>query len=291
MNFKAILVLFHALVLTAASQWKIEQLDLNDLFEQNSAKREVLYLPSGEGLEVLTLGYRNVVSDILWFHTLNYFGRHYQSDRNYHWLSHMCNLVTDLNSRAREAFEFCALMLTWEAGAPKEAVKLLGKAISIEPDYWRYRYMRGFSFMFFLEDAERAKQDFVAASQIPGAPAFLARLAARKIALSDPLSAIQFLESALENATDEAQKEPLESRLREMRFEYTVETLESAVKSFRTEFGRLPVGLRELVSSGRLHWADPTGFSDFYGGQFYLDLDSGEIKSTGRGDRKKWRKN
>jgi len=291
MNFRATLILFHALVLTAAAQWKMVNLDQAYLSKADTAKREVLYLPSGTALDLITLGYRNLAADIIWFNTIDYFGRHYQTDRNYHWLGHMCGLVTDLNPRARDVFEFCGLMLAWEAEAAQEAVDLMTKAIEAEPDYWRYQYMRGFTYMYFLEDAERARDDFTSASKTPEAPDFLARLAARKMALSDPLSAIEFLESALQNTTDPAQRGPLENRLREMRHDYTLEILEAAVEHFKEQHGRLPVGLQELVNSGALYWPDPGGFHDYYGGEFYLDLDSGTIKATGlNGNRRRSKK-
>ena len=86
-----------------------------------SDEQEVLYLPSGKGLEFISFGYKNFFSDILWFKTISYFGKHFGDDKNYKWLGHMCNLVTDLNPNALHVFRFCSNMLSWESEKPKES--------------------------------------------------------------------------------------------------------------------------------------------------------------------------
>ena len=38
-----------------------------------SEDQEVLYMPKGPGLEILSFGYQNLLADIIWFNTVSYF--------------------------------------------------------------------------------------------------------------------------------------------------------------------------------------------------------------------------
>ena len=180
---------------------------------------EALYLPSGEGLGILSVGYRNALSHLLWFRTISYFGKQFKGDRNYQWLAHMCDLVTTLNPGARHVFEFGAMMLAWEVNQPKRSIALLDKAIAAEPDYWRYYYLRGFTRYYFLDDPAGASVDFARSAKCPEAPAFVASLAARKMvqAGEDPESAIQFLVEMINNSSDATVRAALEKKLRKLK--------------------------------------------------------------------------
>ncbi len=207
---KNIFLLLISFCITALSFTELTQShEVRDDFDKHS---EVLYLPSGEGLQVLSFGYRNFLSDVLWMKTISYFGKHYRSDRDYRWLAHMCNLVSDLDVRAEHVFDFCGTMLAWEAELPEESIALYTKAIKANPERWRPYYLRGFVYMYFLENAEMAKQDFLTGASKPEAPAFLKRLAAKKMSLSDPVSALSFLSDAIRRSTDPVEREVLKGK-------------------------------------------------------------------------------
>ena len=178
---------------------------------------EVLYLPNGRALQFISFGYRNALAQLLWFNTISYFGKHYRQDQNYRWLAHMCRLVNDLNPLAEHVYLFCSAMLSWEAGAPQAAVTLLSRGIEMQPANWYLYYLRGFTYMLFLKDAARAKEDLVAASKLPGAEPFVARIAAKKIAeLDTPQTAVEFLQQMLLGAGDPAARQALDGKLQDM---------------------------------------------------------------------------
>jgi len=178
---------------------------------------EVLYLPSGKGLNFLSFGYKNSLSNLLWFNTVNYFGKHYRGDRSYEWLGHMCGLVTDLNPQAHHVYEFCSLMLAWEAGAHEEGIALLGKGIERNPDYWRNYYLRGMLKMLFSDQSESIILDFSTAARLPDAPYFLASIAGKKMAeLQNTETASEFLINIIENSDSDIVREALIKRLEEI---------------------------------------------------------------------------
>lgn len=279
-----------AVSLVSFSEEKLLRIHSEVQVRMERPEREVLYLPSGVGLQFLSFGYQNFVADILWFHTISYFGKHYRGDRNYTWLSHMCSLVAELNPRARHVVEFCGTMLAWEAERPKEALVLLSKAIDREPEYWNYYYLKGFTEFYFLNDSAAAQESLEKGASLPDAPAFVARLAAEKMLSSDPTSAIRFLSQMIQEAEsgrrplDEIQLSSLKSKLRQSIHEANLYTYDSALKAYVKKYGNLPRGLEELVEGGFLQ-VPSSGFSDPYGGTYYIDPETQTVRSTGKAPR------
>ena len=179
---------------------------------------EMLYVPNSSAVKALAFGYHNVAADLLWFKTISYFGKHYKLDRDYRWLAKMCGVVTDLDQNFHPAFQFCSTMLSWEVSSPADSITLLSKAIEVHPNNWKYRYLRGFTYMFFLKENEKAQADLVAASKLQGAPSTVVRLAAKKLAQeSDPNAAIEFLVQMLKMEKDPTARKALEDRLLEIK--------------------------------------------------------------------------
>lgn len=180
-------------------------------------RAEYLFLPKREAVEILSFGYRSAFANALWFKTVSYFGKHYRSDKDYTWLSHMCELVTDLDPNLKHVFEFGSLMLAWEVKRPKEAVAILDKAIKSHPSDWKFYYLRGFTKYFFFEDLTGAKSDFLSAANFPGAHPVIKKIAARELASSEgPKSAIAFLKDAIQTTDNPRAKEALTERLKEL---------------------------------------------------------------------------
>ena len=244
--------------------------------EQRNAY-EVLYLPSGEALQFTSFGYKTLLSDLLWFNSISYFGKHYGGDRNYRWLNHMCDLVTTLDPRKDFAYDFCSTILSWEAGAPEDSVRLLTRAIENFPDNWRYYYLRGFTRMFFLKDEAAARSDFLLASKLPDAHPIVARLLAKKMALSGNLEeALLFLGEMLSSSRNQFQQKALQERYQEVRYELDFQNLGKALKIYEQVTAEKPTALDDLVKRGIIRNLP----RDPFGGAYYLDSNSGEIKST-----------
>ncbi len=204
-----------AVTITATSLVALSAMPSTQSVAGKSQTDEVLYLPNGDALTFISFGYRNALARILWFNTINYFGKHYTSDKNYRWLFHMCNLVTTLDPHATHVYEFGAVMLAWEVNAPEASIKLLTKAIENFPDNWKYYYLRGFTNMFFLEKHAEAQADFAQGALLPGAHSIMGRLAARVASKSQNREdAIRLLRDLLENTKDPQAHAVIQERLR-----------------------------------------------------------------------------
>lgn len=240
------------------------------------AAEKPLSLPEVKYVRLITLGYNNLFGNILWFSTLDYFGKHLAGDRDYPWLGHMCSLVTSLDSRARHVYEFCSTLLSWVAREPQLSEELLTKAISSEPDYWRYYYLRGFMYWYFLDQPENAKTDLSKAASLPNAPPFLASIASRMMVSNDsPDTAIRFLQDLIANTSDKHAKKALGSHLKKAYISRDLRVLENLTLRYREQTGMLVTSLQDLVQAEMLSKIP----KDPYGKEYYLDSASGEIKA------------
>lgn len=276
---RSLIFLLSAFTAAMCSYQSMSERVSNQLVEQGQ-ESEVLYLPNGEGLQFLSFGYKNMLSDALWFKTISYFGKHFKTDRDYRWLAHMCGLVTELDANAHHVYKFCSTMLAWEAGLPEESVKVLTKATENHPGNWMYYYLRGFSYFFFLNDEEKAREDFVVSAKLPDAPLLVKRLAAKNVAMSDPSTAVAFLEDMLKKAEDGSARQALEDRLREAIYERDARQIERGLELYKERFGKAAQHLDELKSAeivGQGPLRDP------FGGTYVLDEKTGRVlSSTGK---------
>ena len=214
MKFKPLALLLLSLALCS---FTFTKLSASKIEIKTSSSTEMLYLPSGKGLEFISFGYRNALAHFLWFQTNNYFGKHYRGDRNYKWLSHYCNLVSSLNPKNRDYYQFCGTMLSWEADKANESIEIFSKAIAAYPDDWFFYYLRGFTYAFFVGDDEKAKTDFAKSATLPNAHPLVANLASRKILAQEKKdAAIEFLKQAIDMASDPGTKSILENRLNQI---------------------------------------------------------------------------
>jgi hypothetical protein len=235
----------------------------------------VLYIPGGKGLKLMSFGYRNMMSNVLWFKTISYFGKHFGTDRNYEWLFHMCRLVSELNPKTPHVYKFCSMMLAWEANEPQKSYEILSTAIETFPSSWEFYYYRGILNYLFLKDENQSRSDLARAATLPNAPVVVQRLAAKKLAMTDPNTAIEFLKTMIEKSTNDTERKALGKRLLEAIYERDARTLEQAIAVFKAKTGKELNSLEQLVQEGIVsHLEDP------FGGKYILDKESGTVVSS-----------
>ncbi len=55
-------------------------------------EEELLYLPSGNMIKIVSLGFDQVAADILYIKMIDYFASHLSTDRSYVWFYHIADL-------------------------------------------------------------------------------------------------------------------------------------------------------------------------------------------------------
>lgn len=212
-----------------------------------------VYLPRAEYLRPMSLGWQNVLGDVLWFKTISYFGEHYRSDRTYPWLAAMCDLITDLDPRAEHVYRFAGFILPWEAEQADAGVRLLEKGARQFPDSWTLQYYIGFHHYFFNDDYPRALAHLRRAMELPGVHGSVAQLVAVLSAEEyGPETTVAFL-SELERNVDSADlREVVRQNLRDAQLRVGIDRATGALQTFRERHGYQPLVIEELVAEGLL---------------------------------------
>jgi hypothetical protein len=219
MFYKSILLILGAFF-TVIADYRLNKFPtnlLNKLEVSHYSAYEALYLPNKDFINFISIGYKNVTARFFWLTTLNYFGKHYNTDKDYKWLVHRCNLLTELDPKNIGYYDFCSTLISWEVNKPQESILLLTKAIENYPKNWRFWYLRGFTYLYFLKDEQAAQEDLLVAASLPNVHPVVARLAAKKYEdLHGSESTIQLLEELIATSNEESVKMALREKLNKL---------------------------------------------------------------------------
>ncbi|MCK4518512.1 MAG: hypothetical protein KAU12_00185 [Candidatus Omnitrophica bacterium] len=193
------------------------QSTIDKIKESKPSKSELLYLPYHKNINRFSLGFNEIIGDILYIKAINYFGEHYLSDRSYPYLYQLLDAATDLSPRFKDVYEFGAIILTFEVDNPDLSSRLLEKAIKNNPDYWRFPFYLSFNNFFYLNNFETAAHYMKEAAILPGSPAYLTGLTARLYSKAgEPETALTFLYQIYEDSDDERVREKIKLRIKEV---------------------------------------------------------------------------
>jgi hypothetical protein len=150
----------------------------------------MLWLQPGPAAKRMMLGYDTVTADVYWMRAVVYYGGQRlgeASERSYDLLYPMLDMVTTLDPRFTVAYRFGAIFLT-EAypsgpGRPDLAITLLERGIAQDDGRWEYMHDIGFIYYWWLKDYTKAAEWFARAGKAPGAPEWLAPMAATTLAV------------------------------------------------------------------------------------------------------------
>jgi len=140
----------------------------------------------------------------------------------------------------------------------------------------------GYDYFYELCDPLHAAEQFRQASLLPGAPAYLPKLAARMtVEGGDPNAALEFLTRFAQQTQDERLREALRHRFKEVMSERDIKFLEEGVQRFSTTHHKFPVTLDDLVKVGII---DRVPHSPF-GGSYVLNPMDGRVSDPGLRER------
>lgn len=143
-----------------------------------------VFVPSPEFFQDFSPSFRTSIADLYYLQMVQYYGEHIAGDKRLDSLPHMAELVTSLSPHFTRAYLFSAFALV-DAGRHELGYELLEKGARANPDDWRFPAYLGFFAYRYGEDDDkdlRAAQWYRKASEIPGGPDYLPRLAAALLA-------------------------------------------------------------------------------------------------------------
>ena len=234
-------------------------------------------LPKGEYLKPVVLGYEQLVADIIWLQAIQVIGEDTVTPNGYDWIYHALDVVTTLDPEFSYAYQLGGVTLSVLGRAPEKSNALLLKGMRVNPDIWQIPFYIGFNNFFYLNDYVRAAEFMAKASELPGHPAYLPKLAARLyVQAGDPDVALEFLLRMSKETGDEKVRETLGERIKEVIVERDAKLLEKAINGYRNIYKSYPERLIELVERGIIAELPREPF----GGYYYFNPVDGRVYSS-----------
>jgi tetratricopeptide (TPR) repeat protein len=237
------------------------------------------YLPKGDDLKLVSLGYDQLIADLLWLKAVQVMGDRGAERRDAEWLYQAFDAITTLDPKFDYVYQLGGVFLGVLSNRADLAVRLLAKGTRANPQLWRLQFYLGFNEFYFLGHYKEAADAMAKAAALPGRPEYIQFLASRLYAeAQEPALALEFLGRMYEESKDEQVRAQLQTRMKEVMIERDVERLNRAVGQFTTRYHRSPKALTELVAGGIVAVL-PT---EPLGGRYYLDPSDHRVKSSSR---------
>lgn len=223
-----------------------------------------LYIRSGSVARVCALSLKSLAADMYWLRTIQHFGGDRLSqrrDRPFELLQPLLDLTTSLDPHFVLAYRFGAIFLSEPPpggpGRSEEAVALLEKGLRADPAKWQYAEDIGFVYLWHRSDPKTAALWFRRAADMPGAPNWLAAVAATTMVGADREIAAQWLQDMERNAAEPWIRAIAHRRLTQIVALMNIESLEKLVPKFQEKMKRNPTGWDDFVAAGLLWGAPP----------------------------------
>ena len=157
------------------------------------------------------------LADILWMRTSYYFGQHMLTDRDYPYLLHLLDLITDLSPDWLQPYFFGAVVLPSETESVEDGFYIIDKGLLFHPDNWQLWFFKGFYLWQVKNDLLGASEALKRASQLENAPVYLINLSASfATKAGNRALAIRFLREALKNVQDATQRKMILKKMKEV---------------------------------------------------------------------------
>lgn len=227
----------------------------------------LLYLTSGKTARRVVLSFDSLAADVYWMRAIQHYGRDRKapaSRARFELLQPLLDLTTTLDPHFNIAYRFGAIFLSLDPpdgpGRTDQAIALLNKGLAANPSRWQYAHDIGFIYYWYAGDYRQAANWFERASTMPGAPSWIAPLAAVMLAQGGDRQAARRLLMELRSASEPYIQRTAERSLAQLDALDAIDVIQSVVERFRAQTGRYPTGLAELIRAGMLRGAeDPTG--------------------------------
>lgn len=231
------------------------QRELDARLGRYRATEEALFVWSGTAVRRMAPGLENVMADLYWLRTVQYFGgqRAFDRDKRFDLLEPLIEITTTLDPRFELAYRYGAIFLAepWPQGAgqAEAALRLLEKGAREMPQSWRIRWDAGYFRHLFMDDPAGGARILLEAAEIPEAPYWLRTLAAAM--KSKAPGERGFARQLWQQIHDEAEAAPIRRNAR-LHLDYLDaadrrDALQALVDRFHEAQGRWPRSLAEVV--------------------------------------------
>lgn len=250
------------------------KLHLDTMERQKLPGSSIIYIPTGKYLKFATLGFSNLVADIVYIWAIQYYSRTDIKNR-FDSLDHIFSIISELDPRYLDPYEIGALIAVHEAKDLDLAFKILDRGLENNPDQWLFPYEAGHIAQRIMKNYELARDYYRKAMAIETAPAQTRRLFAN--ALFETMDYQKAWETWLEifqTATDERTKKIASNHLYRVKSAVDTLNLSKAVDEYKIRYGHLPDNLSQLVRAGFVKEIP----KDMDGKDYVYNPETGEVK-------------
>ncbi len=237
---------------------------------------------TGRVVRVLSLGFADLLADLYWMRAVQYYGTQKLNGTGFANLSPLLETAAELDQRFSIVYRYGAVFLSEPspigAGQPATGVALLNKGADRNPADWRLRQEEGLFTFFYLNDALRGSQILQTASRIPGAPDWMAALAAQILNKGGELDAALNMWLIIQEQSEPGiLRDNAADQIKIVRSRILARDLERIIRSYRERTGDSKSSLAELRRAGIIPYS-----SDLAGVEFDFDQASGTVSIARR---------
>lgn len=240
----------------------------------------LLYLPNEKLLDYFTAGMSSVVADLLWLQCVQYIAVHYQTDKKFVWLNHMCAMITRLDPHFVAAYRYGGVFLSDLKADDDAGLDLLRCGIVNNPTAWELPYEC--SAVYLLNRAYLPWSETLAlaymqmAIETGHAPERVVRHAEALLAKSDRFDVERQMWEAVLKEDDAFMRQFAQRKLAELDLRIACRDFNEAAGKYKDRFGQPPKEVQDLFAKGLLSGRIP---EDPLGGRFFIDRD-GIVQET-----------
>ena len=211
---------------------------------------EVVYVPAEAQTRLMYLGYEQAAADVLWVRTLNYFARHFATDRKYPWLRHFLDQIISLDPTFHDVYLWAGSSLLYGRVLTNERVMEANHyyelALERFPNDHESAYRLGMNYHAeLISDDEAERQGFRSkglyylelAANMPDAPKRIGELvAALNLKYGADDLAIQYLTDLYLNTKNTDERERLLARMNALQDRKGRVSRKSELEAFQTQW-------------------------------------------------------
>jgi hypothetical protein len=228
--------------------------------------RQLLYLPTAEYLNLLSLGNRGLLADYLYIWAIQYYSQFSVNER-FLYLDKIFNLITDLDPLYRDPYREGAIIMLMEAerdpaARRKSVFALLDKGIAAIPDDYALAEEAAWKARIFFRDNKLAAHYAEIAASRPNAPHWTKRfLGNLKAGVWTTEQSISYWEGVLAEAKTDYERMVSRNHLYDLKVKRDREILNPLLKQFADRIGHCPESWGQLIRVGLLKSVplDPAG--------------------------------
>ena len=264
----ALAALFFGLV------WALNQADRFSV--HGTLDQDLVFVPSASFVKRASLGFDNLVADLLWLRTVRYVFREHKGPNRFKWLKEMLQIVSEMDPHFCQVYWWGGGWLYMDADRPEDGIEFLKKGLKYCPDKWLIPYHLGKCYREKLFDEKRATFYFEKAYHTPGAPKALMLAVAAGYERQGLFDKAQRLwREAQRTTADPNIAQAAAKKVRDI--QATIETmafLDRQIEAFQQKFGRIPDTLEELLLAGLITKVPAPAIR----GRFQIDKTAGKVR-------------